>query len=86
MTTNSLFMLILEWGGCVSGVLGSLLLALKNRYSGYGFVLFFASNLFWAAFAISSNADGLLTQQAIFILTSLIGIKQWFFNEETRKV
>ena len=75
---------LLEWGGCASGVLGSLLLALNNRYSGYGFVLFLASNLFWAAFALTNGTHGLLTQQAFFTLTSLVGIKQWFFNNEAR--
>ena len=30
----------LQWLGCISGVVGSLLLALHNRHSGWGFVFF----------------------------------------------
>jgi len=35
------------WFGSVSGLLGSLLLALNNDYSGWGFVAFLISNAAW---------------------------------------
>lgn len=67
----------LEWGGCASGVLGSLLLALNNRFSGFGFVLFIVSNLCWASFAILTGTGGLLLQQCFFTATSVLGIWKW---------
>ena len=68
---------LIQWSGCASGVLGACLLALHNRYSGFGFVLFLISNLFWITFAITTHTPGLLTQQAFFTLTSLLGIWNW---------
>ncbi len=74
---NPTVLSLLEWGGCASGVLGSLLLALKNRFSGFGFVLFVVSNLCWATFALATGTNGLLLQQFFFTATSVIGIWQW---------
>lgn len=68
---------LIQWNGCASGVLGSCLLALHNRYSGLGFVFFLISNLFWIAFALATQTPGLLTQQAFFTLTSVLGIWNW---------
>lgn len=68
----------LQWAGCATGVAGALLLALNTKHSGWGFVLFLISNGFWIAFAIQTNAPGLITTQVIFTATSLLGIYRWF--------
>lgn len=80
MTIDPSFGNLLQWGGCASGVLGSLLLALKNKYSGLGFAAFLISNIFWALFAIATHTDGLLVQQAFFSITSIIGIWTWLIR------
>ncbi len=71
---------LIEWSACVLGVLGALLLALNNRWSGYGFVLFLCSNAGWATFAAMTGSYGLLTSQAVFTGTSLLGIWQWLIR------
>lgn len=66
-----------QWTGCGFGILGALLLALKNRFSGYGFVFFLASNGFWLAYGLLTNAPGLVVMQIAFSVTSGIGIWRW---------
>lgn len=73
---------ILQWLGCITGVAGSLLLALNTRYSGWGFALFLISNVFWAAYGMQTSAFGLLAMQGVFTITSLIGIQRWLFSRQ----
>lgn len=68
---------ILQWLGCITGVGGSLLLALNTRASGWGFTLFLASNGFWIAFSVDTNTMGLLGMHLVFTATSIIGIYRW---------
>ena len=79
---------VIEWAACVLGVLGAALLALNNRWSGYGFVLFLGSNAGWGTFAVMTGSYGLLTSQAVFTVTSLLGIWQWLIRPriEARRV
>lgn len=67
----------LPWLGSVTGVLGALLLALNNKASGYGFVLFLVSNVFWLAFGLMSGLTSMVVMQSVFTVTSLIGIYRW---------
>lgn len=76
---------ILQWLGCVTGAAGSLLLALKNRHSGYGFVLFLIANGFWVIYGIETHAPGLITNQMIFTITSMVGIYQWLIKAPEEK-
>lgn len=69
----------LEWGGCATGVLGALLLALNNRYSSWGFVSFLISNFCWIAFGVITKAEGLVVMQIAFTATSLLGLYKWFW-------
>jgi uncharacterized membrane protein YhhN len=68
-----------EWSGAVLGLIGSLLLALKQDVSGYGFVAFLVSNVCWLVFGIRNRAWGLVTMQVGFTATSSIGIYNWFW-------
>ena len=70
---------LLEWAGCATGVLGALLLALHNAYSGWGFVSFLTSNMCWIAFGIITGAEGLVVMQIAFTATSLLGLYKWFW-------
>lgn len=68
----------LEWAGSLTGLVGAALLALNTRVSRYGWVLFLASNIFFIAFALASDLNGLLLMQCGFTVTSLIGIaRSW---------
>lgn len=68
---------IFQWAGCVTGVAGSLLLALNVRQSGWGFVLFLVSNIFWILYGIETHALGLIVGQVFFTATSGVGIYRW---------
>ena len=68
---------VFEWMGAATGVLGALLLAINTPWSGYGFVAFLASNLFWITYGCMRRAFGLVTMQLVFTLTSVIGISRW---------
>lgn len=70
----------IEWSGAVMGLLGSVMLALKLDISGYGFVAFLISNLCWLAFGFKTRAWGLVTMQAGFTLTSLMGLYNWLIK------
>lgn len=69
---------VLQWFGCAFGVTGSLVLASRTTRSGWGFILFLISNVFWIAYGIEIGARGLLVMQVFFSITSLIGIYRWF--------
>lgn len=71
---------VLEWSGCVLGVLGALLLATNTRVSKYGWVAFLASNGFWIAYGIMSGAYGVLVMQSVFTVTSAIGLWRWLLR------
>lgn len=84
MITQSLSPDVLQWLGCATGATGSLLLATKTRYSGYGFVLFLISNGLWTAYGFAIHAYGLIAMQAIFTVTSAIGIYHWLIKSPTK--
>lgn len=67
----------LEWGGAITGLLGSALLASNSLVSGAGFLAFLASNLFWIRFALKSRLQAMLYMQLGFAITSLVGIYRW---------
>lgn len=68
---------VVEWVGSVLGLLGATLLATHSKASGYGFVAFLASNVCWIYFGYKTRSHGLLTMQAGFTVTSLVGVWQW---------
>lgn len=68
---------VIEWIGSVLGLIGAILLATNSAVSGYGFVAFLASNVCWIYFGYKTRAHGLLTMQAGFTVTSLVGVWQW---------
>lgn len=76
MTTAEL----LQWSGCVTGILGSLLLAMKTSRSGWGFVAYLFSNCLWAAYGLQTGAPGLVAMQAAFTATSAFGVWRWLIH------
>ena len=71
--------IVIEWSRSATGLLGAAILASNSAITGYGFMAFFISNLFWIAYAVRSRAWGLLAMQIGFTTTSVIGIWRWFF-------
>lgn len=71
---------IIEWSGCATGVAGSLLLASRHRYAGWGFVLYLFSNAFWITFGILHQNMPMIAMQSVFILTALYGIYNWLIR------
>ena len=67
----------LEWVGCVTGVIGALLVALNNAWSKWGFIAYLVSNGCWFGFGLYSGAHGLGLMQVAFMLTTLVGIYRW---------
>jgi hypothetical protein len=68
---------LLQWTGCTFGLLGSIVLAVRTKYSGYGFFLFLASNLVWMSFALATHAPGLFVMQLGFTVSSIVGAWEW---------
>jgi hypothetical protein len=68
---------LLQWLGCITGVLGSGLLAWRSRWSGWGFVVYLVSNSCWIAFGLLTHAPGLVVMQAMFTVTSAVGVWRW---------
>jgi hypothetical protein len=65
---------MLEWSGAAVGLVGAFLLATNSRCSRYGWVGFLFANFFMLGFAIEGGHWGVLTQQAGFTATSILGI------------
>jgi len=78
--------LLFEWLGCITGVIGSALLAANTTVSRWGFVWYLASNACWIAFALMTAAWGLLTMQIVFTAVSLIGVLRWFAPRPPRSI
>jgi hypothetical protein len=64
----------LEWGSCVMGLLGALVLATNTRISRWSWLAFFLANLCSVGFAVGIERYGLLLQQLGFVATSLLGM------------
>lgn len=64
----------LEWGSCVMGLLGALVLATNTSISRWGWLAFFLANLCSVGFALGIERYGLMLQQLGFVATSLLGM------------
>lgn len=66
---------VLEWSGTALGILGALLLALKQpAISPLGWWCFLASNLCWIGYSARQGIKGLKLQHLAFLATSVLGI------------
>ena len=71
------FLKVIEWSGSIFGILGAFMLALNNEYSGWGFVMFLLSNVFWITYGIKTKMYSMLSMQAIFTMSSILGVINW---------
>lgn len=70
-----------DFAGLVFGVAGTLLLATKSRFAGWGFVAFLASNVGWMLFAYEHGHTKLLAQHLIFAASGLVGVWVWLVRD-----
>lgn len=71
-----------ELFSATSALLGSLVLALKGKYSGWGWVLFSFSNAGWIVFSHGYGHWFFLLQQIGFSITSAIGIWHYLLRPQ----
>lgn len=65
----------------VAGVIGTVLLATRTRYAGFGWLAFLASNAGWLWFSHTHGFQFMFWQQVAFTITSLVGIFVWLMEE-----
>jgi hypothetical protein len=71
--------------GAIFGVLGTLLLATRTRWAGFGWLAFLASNACWLWFAIAHRFDFMFWQQTAFTASSLVGAWVWLVKEQQQQ-
>lgn len=72
------FVDFLEWGGSITGLVGSIMVASHTRVSKYGWMLFLVSSLSLSAFAVILGKYGLMVQQMGFAAINVFGlIRAW---------
>lgn len=65
---------IIEWTATAVSITGAFAVALKR---GWGFVLFAVSNLLWISWGLMVPAHGLVVTQAVFLVSSILGMVVW---------
>ena len=63
-----------EWLGSILGIAGAFLVAINGKYASYGWICFLLANMMMIGFAVESNLYGILTQQIVFLATSVLGL------------
>lgn len=72
-------LVLVQWLAATFGMAGAMLLAMQI-HPAWGFGAFLVSNCAWLAFASRQRLRGLLVQQIVFGLTSLIGLWNWWLG------
>lgn len=72
--------ILFEIAAAALGVVGSLLLATKSRFAGWAFLLWLFSNAGWMAFGVLGGHWFLVAQNAVFSVTSCIGVWVWLLR------
>ena len=67
----------IETAAAAFGMLGAALLA-SAVHPGLGFAAFLVSNVGWLAFSAGHGHWRLFAQQCVFLLTSLVGLWNWW--------
>lgn len=67
----------LEIAGAIPGMIGAMVLALNISISGWGWIAFLLSNIFWVGFSYKKQYPWMFVQQLVFTATSVTGIQRW---------
>ena len=65
------------------GVLGTLLLACRSKWAGWGFVAYLVSNMGWLVYSLNHGAWALMGQYTVFSVVSLYGVWKWLIQSDT---
>jgi uncharacterized membrane protein YhhN len=71
-----------EWLGSILGITGAFLVAINGKYASYGWICFLLANMVMIGFAVESGLYGILCQQLVFMVTSVLGL--WKSNSAKR--
>ena len=69
---------IYKWVGTISGIAGACLLAANVEVSGFGFVLFLVSAIFWIVAGWMMKEMSLVSLNITFLIIDGFGIYRWF--------
>lgn len=75
---------IAEWIGCLTGIVGSVMLAARHPKAAWAFVLYLVSSCAWIFYGAMTKAPGLITMQLVFVGTALVGIYNWLLLPRRR--
>ncbi len=68
----------LEWGGVITAILYSLLIALNINLEFLGFTLLLFSAFLIGIWSIRGNHKGILILQLFYAIAAIIGMIRWF--------
>ena len=69
---------LLEWGGVITAILYSLLIALNIDLEFLGFSLLFLSAFLIGMWSFRGNHKGILILQLFYAIAAIIGMIRWF--------
>ena len=69
---------LLEWGGVITAILYSLIIALNIDLEFLGFSLLLMSAFLIGMWSIRGNHKGILILQLFYTLAAIIGMIRWF--------
>lgn len=70
----------LQYPAALFGACGALVLAVPGVNPAWGFAAFLVSNVLWGVFGTHQRHWGLLAQQTVFLITSLVGLWNWWLR------
>lgn len=68
---------MMKWFGSLTGVIGALMLAMNNDYSGYGYIFFLLSSLSLTYEFYRDKLSSMVLQQSVFLAINSLGTYQW---------
>lgn len=68
---------LIEWAGMMTGLLGSVLLALNGSIAGWGFALYLGSNVLWILSGMRRKVWALVGMMSCYSIVSAYGIYNW---------
>mgnify|MGYP000630725847 CR=1 FL=1 len=68
----------LEWGGVITAILYSLLIALNINLEFFGFLLLLISALLLGFWSFKDHHIGILILQLFYAIAAIIGMIRWF--------
>ena len=68
----------LEWGGVITAILYSLLIALNIDMEFFGFTLLLLSSFLIGMWSFKKSYKGILILQLFYFIAAIIGMYRWF--------